>query len=139
MAYNLFGERSSLTLGVRFLITIDIFIVSSSLCNNELADPLFDKGVQEKYDQKLKYPEHLQQKHRYSKVYWQLLGLYANYCLVPNCKPIACYVHHFLAHRSVLICIKLRLLQTIIFLSIHWAVFTVILLYIFFCFKLSRK
>lgn len=69
MAYNLFGERSSLTLGVSFLITIDIFIVSSSLCNNELADPLFGKDVQEKYDQNLKYPEHLQQKHRYSKVY----------------------------------------------------------------------
>lgn len=50
MAYNLFGERSSLTLGLNFLITMDIFIVSSSLCNNELADPLFCKGVQEEYD-----------------------------------------------------------------------------------------
>lgn len=50
MAYNLFGERSSLTLGVSFLITIDIFIVSSSLCNNELADSLFGKGVQEECD-----------------------------------------------------------------------------------------
>lgn len=69
MAYNLFGERSSLTLGVSFLITIDIFIVSSSLCNNELADSLFGKGVQEECDQKLKYPEHLQQNQSYSKVY----------------------------------------------------------------------
>lgn len=50
MAYNLFGERSSLTLGVNFLITIDIFIVSSSLCNNEPADSLFGKGVQEECD-----------------------------------------------------------------------------------------
>lgn len=50
MAYNLFGDRSSLTLGLYFLITIDIFIVSSSLCNNELADPLFGKGMQEEYN-----------------------------------------------------------------------------------------
>ena len=69
MAYNLFGERNSLILGLNFLITMDIFLVSSSLCNNELADPLFGKGVQEEYDSKLKYSVHLQQKQSYSKVY----------------------------------------------------------------------